>query len=282
MFRLCSAVTLLSLYVSSTWVSAQNVLFEERFDGGIPSAWTNIHSGSSSDVWTAGFALVNSTPDINHEWFCDFGGSWRDNNVVSPPINLSGLTRATFYCEQYQIYPGSIAYNAIEVSTDNGVSFSVLQQVTAPPPGFSVIQVNMDAYAGLPSVRIGLHYRGAIANDWSLDNVRITTSNPLYSIQNLVAGSMATLQVRGAGAGHSVHICASLAGAGPSSTPFGVLNLSSPLVRLPVQIADAGGNVSLIARVPPGLVGTTIYSQAIEMLPGGVGNISNALIQVVQ
>jgi hypothetical protein len=277
-----SPAAFLILLASSTPVLAQNVVFEEGFQSGIPATWTNIHSGSSSDVWMAGYGAVNGSPDIRHEFYCNHGSAWRDNNLVSPPIDLRGLTRATFTCEQFQQYPLSINYNAVEVSTDGGQTFTVLHQLIAPPAGYSVINVDMDAYAGLPSVQIGLHYRGYVANDWNVDNVRVLTANPLYSIQNLVAGSTATLQVRGAGAGHTVLLGVSFAGAGPVTTPFGAVNMSRPIVRLPIQVADANGEVSLGLRVPAGFTGRTIWSQAIEIWSGGGGEPSNSLVQVVQ
>jgi len=269
------------LLLASIPVHAQSIVFEERFDGGLPATWTNVPT-PTLDPWAPGYTWVNGTPDIHHEWYCHNGFSFRDNNLLSPPINLSGLTRATFTCEQFQQYPLSINYNAIEVTTDGGQNFTVIHQVTAPPAGFSVIQVDMDAFAGLPSVQIGLHYRGTIANDWSIDNVRILTTNPLLAIQNLVAGSTATFDVRGAGPGNTVHFGVSLAGAGPTTTPFGIVNMSPPITRLPVQIANANGSASVDARVPPGLLGRTIWSQAIERFAGGGGEPSNSLVLTVQ
>jgi hypothetical protein len=277
----CSPAAFLFLLLSSAPVLAQSVVFEERFDGGMPAGWTNIHV-SGNDIWTPGYAQVNGTPDMYHEWWCDNGFSWRDNNLVSPPVDLSGLTNVTFYCEQHQQFPGAIDYNAIEVSTDGGQSFTVLQQVTAPPDGFSVIQVSMAAYAGLPSVQIGLHYRGFAANGWSIDNVRILTTNPLLSVQNLVAGSTATLFVRGAEPGNTVHLGISSAGAGPTVTPFGTLNLTQPIRRIAVRTADANGDVTLNLPVPAGLTGRTLYLQAVEIWAGGGGEPSNSLVEVVQ
>ncbi len=281
MTRRCFSAALL-LLLSSAPAFAQNLVFEERFQAGIPATWTQIVSGSSVDIWTPGFGRVDGSPDVHHEWFCAHGNFFRDNTLVSPPINLSGLTRATFTCGQFQEFANSIDFNAVEVSTDGGQSFTVIHQVTNPPEGQSVIQVNMDAYAGLPSVQIGFHYTGFIANDWSIDNVRILTSNPLLAIQNLVAGSTATVSVTGAEPGHLVHVGISLAGPGPTSTPFGMVNLSPPIRRIAVRSADALGNVTLSLPVPPSLTGRTLYAHAVELWAGGGGEPSNSLVQIVQ
>lgn len=276
-----SAAAFLFLLVSSTPVLAQNVVFEEGFDGGMPAGWTNIYV-SGSDLWAPGFAQVNGTPDFHHQAWCTNGFSFRDNNLVSRPIDLSGLTRATLTFEQFHQYAVSMYFNAVEVSTDGGQTFTVLHQLSAPADGFSVLQLDMDAYAGLPSVRIGFHYRGYAANGWSIDNVRILTSNPLLAIQNLVAGSTATVSVTGAEPGHLVHVGVSLAGPGPTFTPFGPVNLSPPIRRIAVRSADASGNVTLSLPVPPSLAGRTLYAHAVELWAGGGGEPSNSLVQIVQ
>ena len=80
----------------------------------------------------------------------------------------------------------------------------------------------MDSFAGLSNVQIGFHYKGVVANEWSVDNFRVTVPAPQHSISNLVAGSTATFTVRGCGVGNTVYLAYSLTGPGPTpvtSTP---------------------------------------------------------------
>ena len=75
------------------------------FDAGIPGTWTNIQFGFTGDIWLSGFSLVNGTPDVFHEYFCDYGSFHRDNVLLSPTIDLSGLSKIDFVCQQHQLYP---------------------------------------------------------------------------------------------------------------------------------------------------------------------------------
>ena len=56
------------------------ILLEEDFNSGIPATWTNLQFDYTGDIWLPGFSVVNGTPDVFHEWFCDFGIFFRDNS----------------------------------------------------------------------------------------------------------------------------------------------------------------------------------------------------------
>ena len=70
---------------------------------------------------------------------------------------------------------------------------------TGPVEGATLehAKANMDAFAGLPAVQVALHYKGTVANNWWVDEVRVLTTNPVYKIRHLVAGSTARFEVRG-------------------------------------------------------------------------------------
>ena len=186
--RVCLAAVLFFLLAPSTSF-AQNVFFEETFDGGIPPTWANLQLGQSSDVWLPASGQVNGTPCVYHESFCNSGFHFRDNILLSPPINLSGLSQASFACEQVQGGASSIFYNKIEVTTDGGQSYTVIKDLAGSPEGFSAVTANMDAFAGLPSVQVALHYKGTIANNWWVDNVRVLTGNSVFCFGDGSAGA---------------------------------------------------------------------------------------------
>src|SRR5688572_11574417 len=83
----------------------QSVNLQEDFNGGVPAGWTNIHLAAAIDPWGRGFGLVNGSQDLYHEYFCNFGFIMRDNILLSPAIDLSTVTQASFFCEQNQQYP---------------------------------------------------------------------------------------------------------------------------------------------------------------------------------
>lgn len=260
---------------------AQNVFFEESFDGGIPPTWSNIQLGSSPDLWLPASGQVNGTPCVYHESFCNFGFFFRDSILLSPPIDLSGLSQASFFCEQVQAGAGSMFYNKIEVTTNGGQSYTVIKDLAGSPNGYGTVSANMNAFAGMPSVQVALHYKGTIANDWWADSVTVLTPNPVHTIRSLVGGSTARFEVRGVPPGSRIAIGLS-AGAGPISTPYGQLNLSPPITRLPQLVADQNGVAFYDLFVPGSSSGMTIHSQAVVFFPGGGFDRSNSLASIVQ
>jgi len=280
MSRLKSSALALAVILLSSGALAQNLFFQQNFDGGIPSTWSNIHMGSSPDVWLTAPNQVDGTPCVYHESFCNSGSHFRDNILLSPPLDLSGLTQASFSCEQVQGSAASMFYNKIEVTTDGGLTYTVIKDLAGSPNGFSTVSADMDAFAGMPSVRVALHYKGYIANAWWADDVAVLTTNPVHTIRNLVAGQTARFEVRGVPPGSTVAIGMS-AGAGPITTPYGPLELSRPITRLPLLLADANGEATYDLLVPGSSAGTTLHSQAIVFFPAGGFDRSNALTLLV-
>ncbi len=254
--------------------SAQTVLFEENFDAGIPANWANIQLGYHGDIWESGFKLVNGSKDVYHEGWCDHGFYFRDNILRSPPIDLTGVTNVTFEAEQFQSLAHLMFYNAIEVSTDGGATYEVLHKLVSPPNGFSKITANMDAYAGLPDVRIALHYKGYATNNWSVDSIRVTT--PWANLGGSLGG--------GALVAPKLTATGSLVGdtavslALDTDTPGlpALLIIGGSRIDLPIgggvlvpsvdyvfaYVTDAGGDVAETGRWPTGLPpGLDVYFQ---------------------
>lgn len=93
-----------------------------------------------------------------------------------------------------------------------------------------------------------------------------------YTITNLVAGSTATFSVSGGTAFGSVALAYSVTGAGPTTTPYGVLDLSAPINVLAILTADVNGDANLSPIVPGGLTGVTLYSQGVDLTSGLLTN----------
>ena len=266
------ALLLASLAASAL---AQNVLFSESFTNGIPAGWTHRALGTLIDPWSPGISPVTSSPDVFHEYFCAHGFFFRDNALVSPRIDLSGFLRAGFSCVQHQTYPLQRYSNRVEISTNGGQTFALLYAETGTWSGPGAINVNLDAWAGLPDVRIAFHYQGTIANEWRIDDVRITTPQPVLAINGVVAGAPTTFAWNGGTPGAFVVMAISFHGSGPLPTPFGLIHLSQPILSLPFQIADAAGNAASTHTFPAWATGIQIHSHAGELLANGSVNLSN-------
>ncbi len=279
---------LLATLALATAAEAQTILLSEDFDAGIPPTWTNIQLGYTGDIWQPGFHLIDGTADVNHEYFCDFGFFFRNNILLSPVMDFTDVTNATFQCDQFHNFSSAILYNAIEVTTNGGANYTIVHQVVAPGDGVSSIQVDLDAFAGQPSVQVALHYQGVIANDWSVDN--IVVKSPWVELGNGLGGALGVPLLQGSGSlqpGSSVAL--SLSGAPPSASAYLVVGLATinapfkggvlvPEVDHLITLAtNAGGALPIlapwIAGIPPDF--TTYFQYWVADASGPSGFVAS-------
>lgn len=76
----------------------------------------------------------------------------------------------------------------------------------------------------------------------------------------------------------SVILAYSMAGNGPTSTIYGMADLSMPIGALPVVTADGDGEAILALNPTSGLSGTTIWFQAVDVT---TGQLTNGQVQTV-
>ncbi len=99
----------------------------------------------------------------------------------------------------------------------------------------------------------------------------------VYEVRDFDAGATATFRVNGATPGSALFFAASLTGEAPLPTPFGVVNLSPPIILLPFVVVGASGEAELEATLPPGATGLVMFTQAVELFGGGGGQVSHPL-----
>ena len=87
-----------------------------------------------------------------------------------------------------------------------------------------------------------------------------------------VAGQAASLSVAGSTAFGPTAIAFSVAGGGPTSTPYGVADLSAPIRVLTVLTADLSGDAVFNFVVPAGASGGQIWLQALDLTAGRLSN----------
>lgn len=245
-------------------LSAQNVLFEEHFAQGLPSTWSQVQLGFGSDRWLTGTSPSTASPDVFHEYFCNHGTLFRDNRLVTPRISLRGLGDAMLRWEDEQVLPTWRWLNEVEVSVSNG-PFVPLFRVNGTTSGITSIAVDLSAYLGRRDVRFAFHYQGDIANEWRIDHVRVTTTQPLHRVDDLRSGRTAQFSVSAATPGSAVLTFVSLQGPGPLPAPFELVCLSLPIVLLSAETASAQGTSSTAVPIPLALPGLQVWSQAAEL-----------------
>jgi hypothetical protein len=95
-------------------------------------------------------------------------------------------------------------------------------------------------------------------------------TGPTLGITNLVAGQIATFDSTGLTPSQAAVIGFSTVGGGPTSTPFGMADLTPPFGTLPL-FADAQGDASLSINVPGGASGLSIWFQVVDTASGTLG-----------
>ena len=104
-----------------------------------------------------------------------------------------------------------------------------------------------------------------IAKDWR-------SSEILLTVPVLLPGWPVTIEVSNATAGDLIYLAYSLAGGGPTPSPYGDLALTPPYVTLAPVTADSSGVAQFPSSVPPGTSGITVWFQALDFTSGDLSN----------
>lgn len=267
--------------------SASSQVLSEDFSSGVPpTGWTHVNNNASSTQgWIA--------DGVGRAWHEDESSSLgtSDNTLVSPIFDLTGVSGTALSFDGETNWAAWLANHPtsngdgisnMEISTDGGATWTVVWTDTSLNSGdtYSPI-VDLSSYDGMSGVQLGIHFFGTFAQEWWIDNVVIDgggSGGPVYSATGLVGGGTATLTVAGATANGNVLIGYSLTGAGPTSTPFGMVDMSAPITQLPMLTADAAGTASLSTGVPGQASGFTVYTQAADIT---TGTLTNSLAEAI-
>lgn len=288
--KILTSLAIMALAGSLSAQSTAGVSYlSENFDAGVipPAGWTHVNNNANP-------AIVGWIADgTGRAWCEDEGGGagTADITLVSPVMDLSTagpvflhFDGETNWANYLANHPSSLGdgISTMEVSTDGGLTWAVVWTDTSLNSGDTHSpSVDLSSYAGNASVQLGIHFYGSYAQEWWVDNVNVDNSAPTaltYAITALVAGTTATFDVSGATAGGTVILGYSLSGAGPTTTPFGVVDMSAPISTLVTLTADGAGNASFSPTVPGGAAGATLYTQGVDL---GSGVLTNSLAMPV-
>lgn len=126
-------------------------------------------------------------------------GTVTRTTLTSPSISLSGYTTANLNFWHYVRYTESDAF-LVQVSTNNGASWTTVKSyitMQGSATSFANAIINLDAYVGLPDVKIRFDFTSYWAYGWAIDNVSVTgtlsTALTWSPITNLYTNSQATI-----------------------------------------------------------------------------------------
>ncbi|MHC4381113.1 MAG: choice-of-anchor J domain-containing protein [Planctomycetota bacterium] len=279
------AILALTAGLTLSATASSQVLSEDFSSGVPPTGWTTI------DLAGAGaFGWVNDiwTPQLRAMHDYDFLLP-ADTLLVTPVMDLSASTNTilSFLSETEWVdfmahHPFALSdgVSTVEISLDGGATWTVIWTDDVLVDLTPVTRfVDLSAYDGMSNVQLAFRYFGLDAHTWWVDDVVVDNDGtPVYAITGLVAGGFATFQVIGATPGGTVLIGYSSAGAGPTATPFGAVDMSAPIRQFPTLVADPTGTADFSVNIPPGAVGVTLYTQGVDL---GSGILTNSLAETV-
>jgi len=201
--------------------------------------------------------LVAAGGDYNQDGVADL-------LVASPGANANGFT------------------NAGKVELYSCANFTILGTAggNAPNENFpSSLAGNGDGHRDLhPDFLAGVYDWGGAVNGrvemWG-------APSPWLQVDNLVAGSTATLTVSSCQAGSSVQFWASRFGSGPSSTIVGMVLLDRPFFYIGNTTAGTDGRAELYVPIPLALFGSLLHCQAVELRANSSKPLSTGLSRQV-
>ena len=103
-------------------------------------------------------------------------------------------------------------------------------------------------------------------------------AGPVLTIPSLTAGSGAIIALEDCTANGQVHILYSIAGNGPTTTSYGVVDLSTPIKIITSTTATGSGDASYWVNIPAGAAGAQVWFQAYDH---GAALFSNGIYKVI-
>jgi len=226
------------------------------------------------DVWyTVGTCVGNEMNAGVWTLLGSYSGTSAGSGLATN-IDMSGNGMTWIGGTSYGIYVDLTSYN----------TGTTLRYTNGPGPTgtvYSNADLTVETWFGCRNTDIAGPFTQSVFSirDWNgTINYDAGPSGPSLSVANLVGGGIATISVSGATAGGGVLVGYSLTGAGPTPTPFGLVDMSPPINQLPTLTADAAGDAGMTTSVPARATGFTVYMQAADLTSSA---LTNSLAEVV-
>ncbi len=160
--------------VKAGYTPTKNSILDESFEDGIPADWSLYTIGDPS-TWTTTTAQAHSgTTSAYH----DDTDAVCDNWLVTPQLTIDNAAYF-FKVWQYEVYSTYYETHEIVVSMGSGDPAdgdftSVIYEGAGAEEAWEEIVVSLAEYDG-QDIYIGFHYIGEYADQWSIDDLTIST-----------------------------------------------------------------------------------------------------------
>ncbi len=143
---------------------SQQVALDESFDGGVfpPPAWSETFLG-------VGPGWEESSGSALHDAFLGA----QDSRLLTPVMDLQSFGSVWLHAVEGSLDSPFRDRNAMQVSLDGGLTFSDVYVSAIADGGGQMLELDLSAWAGLPTVQLAFHYQGDFSNQWWLESVRV-------------------------------------------------------------------------------------------------------------
>jgi secreted trypsin-like serine protease len=157
---------------------AYTLPFNEGFAAtSLPGCWSNVDNQGNGQVWQFGtFAGGISGASGNYAYLNSDGygsGNSQNADLITPTLDLSAYSTVNVSFKHYfRSYSGSSA--KLFYSTNNGSTWTLIQEWTATTANPATFSMSIPAVAGQSQVKFKWNYTGSWGYYWSIDDVSIT------------------------------------------------------------------------------------------------------------
>ncbi|MDA0666375.1 MAG: hypothetical protein O3A95_07100 [Planctomycetota bacterium] len=118
---------------------------------------------------------------------------------------------------------------------------------------------------------------GSSVRIWENMMTTVLEREPEFEVTSLIPGQYLTLEATRLGSDSFVAFVVSSLGPGPTVTPFGALDVTSPFRVTPRFPADESGTFNFTSTLPSGASGSTLYMQSVVFLADSTTELTNSL-----
>ena len=248
--------------ITATGTPAPSVVLSQNFNSGI-APWSVDNGGSlgtfTGSGWKAcGNGYINEQGSYNSPDNSAFAMSNSDTSgsssvtsskLISPVFSLAGYAGATLTFQQaYEYWPAGDSSVNVEISTDGGSTWSILQDYVGSDVGnrtnFIAETFSLNAYLAQTNLKLRFYYHCHWGYYWAIDNVLITGTSsvvvPVWSPGTYLFTDAACTAAYSSGAYSTVYVHP------PSITTSGTVTYTATAV----SASCAASNTSTVNFTP--------------------------------
>lgn len=172
------------LIATTAW--SQTTIYTQNFEGtGLPTGWSQVTNatdggwkfGTNTQLQSTSFPITAHTKmACTNDDVCNCDKN--NDMLITPSLDLSGYTNVFMSYDNYFYnlsYQGATESAKIQVSTDDGATWSVVSTLAANAGDWQTNFVNLSDYAGQSNVKVAFSYSdgGGWLYGWAIDNALV-------------------------------------------------------------------------------------------------------------